>query len=176
MNNYSRVIVADYMHHRLRRNGMQWPNSCPVDLPTSPGRVERAMRSLGEEFEERYQQVFNEMCQQLHITPNNAEATFATIVGELFSDGIKWGRIVALFSFGGCLAVECVQKEMPNLVDQVLEWTTRYVDLNLMPWIQQNGGWVRNSFKSTLFCECSNFFYHLLQILHFLHLSLIHSS
>ena len=87
-------------------------------------------------------QVFDEMCHQLHITPNNAQATFVTIVNELFSDGIKWGRIVALFAFSGALAVQCVQKEMPLLVDQVVDWTVAYIDGHLMSWIVQNGDWV----------------------------------
>jgi len=87
-------------------------------------------------------QVFDDMCHQLHITPNNAQATFVTIVNELFSDGIKWGRIVALFAFSGALAVQCVQKEMPLLVDQVVDWTVAYIDGHLMSWIVQNGDWV----------------------------------
>jgi len=82
------------------------------------------------------------MCRQLHITPNNAQATFVTIVNELFSDGIKWGRVVALFAFSGALAVQCVQKEMPLLVDQVVDWTVVYIDGHLMSWIVQNGDWV----------------------------------
>jgi len=82
------------------------------------------------------------MCHQLHITPNNAQATFVTIVNELFSDGIKWGRVVALFAFAGALAVQCVQKEMPLLVDQVVDWTVGYIDGHLMSWIVQNGDWV----------------------------------
>ena len=88
-------------------------------------------------------QVFQEMCQQLHITPHNAQITFITIVNELFSDGIKWGRVVALLAFSGALSVQCVEKEMPLLVDQVAEWTVSYIDTQLASWIQENGGWVR---------------------------------
>ena len=82
------------------------------------------------------------MCQQLHITPNNAQATYVTIVNELFSDGIKWGRVVALFAFAGALAIQCIEKEMPLLVDQVVDWTVIYVDGNLTSWILENGNWV----------------------------------
>jgi len=89
--------------------------------------------------------VFSEMCDQLHITPYNAQTQFVTIVNELFSDGIRWGRIVALFAFAGCLAVQCIEKEMPVLVDQVVEWTTTYADSHLISWIQQNGNWVSGS-------------------------------
>ena len=137
----TRRLVADYINFRLQKQGLRW-STCP-ELPAVPSKVERAMRLLGEEFESRYTEVFQEMCNQLHITPNNAQPTFVAIVNELFSDGIKWGRIVALFSFGGSLAVQCVEKEMPPLVDNVVEWVTNYVDTNLLSWIQENGGWVR---------------------------------
>jgi len=65
-----------------------------------------------------------------------------TIVNELFSDGIKSGRIVALFAFSGALAVQCIQKEMPMLVEQVVDWTVANIDGHLMTWIVQNGEWV----------------------------------
>lgn len=135
----TRQIVADYVNFRLQKESFQWAG-CP-SLPT-PGSVQRTMRTLGEEFEQRYTEVFQEMCNQLHITPNTAHPTFTAIVHELFSDGVKWGRIVALFSFGGCMAVQCVEKEMPILVDQIVEWVTSYVDNHLQSWITEHGGWV----------------------------------
>ena len=42
----------------------------------------------------------------------------------------------------GALAVQCVEKEMPLLVDQVVDWTVSYVDGHLASWIIQNGDWV----------------------------------
>ncbi len=132
-------LVSDYVSHRLQKAGLEWPN-CPTLSP--PGRTARTMRALGDEFEQRYTEVFDEMVNQLHITPNTAHPTFTAIVNELFGDGIKWGRIVALFSFGGTLAVQCVEKEMPPLVDQIVDWVAGYVDSNLQSWITEHGGWV----------------------------------
>ncbi|ESO08228.1 hypothetical protein HELRODRAFT_185432 [Helobdella robusta] len=139
----NKILAADYIYFKLRKSRFDWPVRCPVDLKKDGGCAEAklAMRNLGEEFEERYRGVFNDMCQQLHITPNNASATFRAIIGELFSDGIRWGRIVALFSFSGCLAVECMERKMPHLVDEVLTWTTAYLDEHLSKWIQDNNGW-----------------------------------
>ena len=135
----TRLLVADYIKCRLDKDGLAW-ESAPV-LP-EPGRVEKTMRVIGAEFEQRYNEVFTQMCNQLHITPSNCQPTFVAIVGELFSDGIKWGRIVALFAFGGALAVQCVQREMPLLVDQVLDWVTTYIDNHLQSWILEHGNWV----------------------------------
>lgn len=145
-NHTTRPLVVDYVLHRLRMRGLEWPANAnyPDLLPAEgndPGPVKRTMRVLGEEFEQRYNEVFTEMCNQLHITPANAQATFVTIVNQLFSDGVRWGRIVALFAFTGCLAVQCVEREMPLLVDQVVEWTTSYIEVHLDSWIIENGGW-----------------------------------
>jgi len=99
---------------------------------------------VGEEFESRYTHAFKDICAKLHLTPTNVHGTFVAVVHELFMDGVNWGRIVALVSFGGSVAVECVKKEMPLLVDQVLEWITSFIDTQLSQWIAANGGWVRN--------------------------------
>ena len=135
----TRDLVADYVHYRLTRQGFEWA-TCP-ELP-EPGPVQTTMRTLGEEFEHRYTEVFSEMCNQLHITPHTAHPTFTAIVNELFSDGVRWGRVVALFSFGGSLAVQCIEKEMPPLVDQIVDWVVAYVDTQLQSWIDEHGGWV----------------------------------
>ncbi len=138
-NNNTKLLVSDYVKYRLETKGLTWAGA--PDLP-EPSAVELTMRTLGLEFEERYTEVFQEMCNQLHITPNTAHPTFTAIVNELFSDGIKWGRVVALFSFGGSLAVQCVEKEMPLLVDQIVDWVASYVDNHLKVWITEHGEWV----------------------------------
>ncbi len=135
----TKLLVSDYIKFRLEKKGLEWTGG--PELP-EPEKAEKTMRTLGLEFEQRYTEVFQEMCNQLHITPNTAHPTFTAIVNELFSDGIKWGRIVALFSFGGSLAVQCVEKEMPLLVDQIVDWVTNYVDTHLQSWITEHGGWV----------------------------------
>ena len=68
---------------------------------------------------------------------------FITSLHSLFSDGIiNWGRVVALLAFSGSVAAQCVEKEMPFLVDSVIDWTTTYISTNLASWIHDNGGWV----------------------------------
>ena len=135
----TKLLVADYVMFRLRKTNLSWSN-CP-HLPES-GLVQRTMQILGDEFEQRYTEVFQGMTDQLHLTPNTAYSTFTAIVNELFSDGIRWGRIVALIAFGGALAVQCIHREMPGLVDDVVNWVTEYIDVHLMSWIQEQGGWV----------------------------------
>lgn len=145
----TRVLVADYVKFRLDKDGLA--DQCDIQV-SAVGNVQQTMRVLGEEFELRYNQVFQEMSQQLHITPNTTHPTFVAVVDELFRDReadndagqlrVRWGRIVALFAFAGCLSVQCVQKELPNQVENVIDWTATYIDQQLSSWIQQNNGWV----------------------------------
>ena len=99
------------------------------------------MRLIADEFDERYTDIFEDMCGQMNITPDTVYTTFIGIVHNVYSDGITWGRVVAVFAFGGALAVHCVEKEMPDIVDSIVDWVATYVDSDLEPWITENGGW-----------------------------------
>ncbi|KAB1256356.1 Apoptosis regulator Bcl-2 [Camelus dromedarius] len=96
----------------------------------------------GDDFSRRYRRDFAEMSSQLHLTPFTARGRFATVVEELFRDGVNWGRIVAFFEFGGVMCVESVNREMSPLVDNIALWMTEYLNRHLHTWIQDNGGWV----------------------------------
>jgi hypothetical protein len=63
-----------------------------------PSQIQLKLRTLGDEFEDRFRTQFDDMVDQLHITDITAYPTFHRVVHELFVDGnINWGRIVALF-------------------------------------------------------------------------------
>ena len=136
----TRYLVIDYVNHRLTSRGYEWGQCPPLIDP--PLKIHITMREKGDDFEERYKTHFQDLVEQLHVTQNTAYSMFKSIVEELFSGGINWGRIIALFAFGGSLAVRCVETGMPNLVDSVVEWVTTYVEHHLEKWISQHGGWV----------------------------------
>ncbi|KAG8002941.1 Bcl-2-like protein 1 [Nibea albiflora] len=108
---------------------------------TSMDAVKEALRDSANEFELRYARAFNDLHNQLHITPATAYQSFENVMDEVFRDGVNWGRIVGLFAFGGALCVECVEKEMSPLVGRIIEWMTVYLDIRIQPWIQSQGGW-----------------------------------
>ncbi|XP_043946263.1 bcl-2-like protein 1 [Protopterus annectens] len=123
-------------------NGAASGNSLPgIQDVIEIDAVKQAMQEAGNEFELRYRMAFNDLTSQLHITPSTAYQSFEQVVNELFRDGVNWGRIVAFFSFGGALCVECVEKEMGLLVVRIAEWMTTYLNNNLDPWIRDHGGW-----------------------------------
>lgn len=105
--------------------------------------VKEALQCSANEFELRYARAFSDLHHQLHITPATAYQSFENVMDEVFRDGVNWGRVVGLFAFGGALCVECVEKEMSNLVVRIVEWMTVYLDNHIQPWIQSQGGWER---------------------------------
>ncbi|XP_008408742.1 bcl-2-like protein 1 [Poecilia reticulata] len=103
--------------------------------------VKSVLKDAAEEFERLYTQSFKHLSLQLDITPDTAYHSFKTVLDELFKGEVNWGRVVAMFTFGGILCVDCVQKNMSELVSRIAEWMTTYLDEQLNPWIQSQGGW-----------------------------------
>ncbi|XP_066301840.1 bcl-2-like protein 1 [Branchiostoma lanceolatum] len=134
----SRSIVTDYVFYKLNKKGLPWPNAPPLPPPTD---AHRLMRELGDKFEERYKEQFDEMGDQLHLTPDTAYQKYHNVVAELFREGVRWGRLVALVAFTGACTVTAVEREMPQFVDRYVDWTVQYIDNNLAQWLQENGGW-----------------------------------
>lgn len=133
------VMANDYIKYRLEIVGMNW-YGCP-DLPdVTDARL--TMRILACDFEQRYHSEMVAMIRELNITVYTIYPIFKGLVEQLFRDGINWGRIIALYAFGGALALDCaVNDERRTLVGQVAEWIAIFTRNRLEPWIQLSGGW-----------------------------------
>ncbi|GFO14696.1 Apoptosis regulator bcl-2 [Plakobranchus ocellatus] len=140
-NENTRRIVVDYIFYRLDSCGYIWENGRQGGIV--PNEVQRAMRSLGDEFEERFRDRFDNMIDKLDLTEANAGSTFTEIAAETFADNVvNWGRVVALFGFAGRLAVHCYEKNLNhNMVDNIVDWVTAYVDINLRNWMETHNRW-----------------------------------
>lgn len=103
--------------------------------------VKSALKDSADEFELLFTQAFSDLSSQLDIAPETAYHSFKSVMDEVFKDGVNWGRIVGLFCFGGVLSVECVEKNMSELVPRIADWMTMYLDEHISPWIQSQGGW-----------------------------------
>ncbi|XP_067856839.1 bcl-2-like protein 1 [Heptranchias perlo] len=148
-------LVTDFLSYKLSQKGHSWSRLCEqggaaglgpqgaADLSGRPEaeRARQALRDAAEEFELRYRRAFSDLSAQLRVTPDTAYRRFDQVVGELFGDGINWGRLVAFFSFGAALSVESAEKEMGALVPSIAVWMSTYLERNLEPWIRQHGGW-----------------------------------
>lgn len=145
-------IVVHYTNQRLQREGFEW-----VDRPAGQRRLENGqfrpysaaseevhstMRRVTDEFEQRFAEAFEELSGQLEVEArDSAYQTFQGILGATFQEGVSWSRIVALMCLNGALASKCVALHMPELVNEVVEWTVSYVENHLNDWIADHGGW-----------------------------------
>ena len=133
-------IVKDYVGYKLRQNGI---SIFGYHDNSNPSPASSKLRGVADELIDGNRELFDSMCDQLHLTQNTAYPTFVGIADEVFQNGKNWGRIVAFLAFGANLVVHCAQREdLAGFVDNVVEWVVRYMDQNLSKWIDDNGGWV----------------------------------
>jgi len=124
-------------------------------LPAEPTRCCLIMRTLCEEFERRYSELFRDMSTTLQVSPGTVRATFLGVCDELFRGSedqleVKWGRIVAMFTMAGALAVQCVEKgiqiglsqaENARQVSDIVDCVTLYTQTHLSNWFDSHNGW-----------------------------------
>ncbi|XP_068710754.1 apoptosis regulator R1-like [Montipora capricornis] len=134
-----RGIVKDYIAYKLRQRNIFLAGYNVNDIPSAAA---CHLRRVADELIQENEQLFDSMCDQLHLTHASTYATFVGIADEIFQTGKNWGRIVAFLAFGATLAVYCVQKEdLAELLNNIVEWVSIYMEQNLGGWIDENGGW-----------------------------------
>ncbi|XP_033646752.1 bcl-2-like protein 1 [Asterias rubens] len=149
-------VVVDFLHYKSQSNGLECPLIEGLDsYQSSNPMIQDALRKMTSEVEYQYQLRTNglDMMDILHVTPDTAFSTFHRVVNQIFynsfnlnvsHNGIQpsWGRIVSLLTFSGNLVIHCIQNEMPQLVQQIAQWTISYIDTYLLGWINSHGGWM----------------------------------
>ncbi|KAM7423223.1 hypothetical protein PAMA_010992 [Pampus argenteus] len=103
--------------------------------------VKAALQDSADKFELLFAEAFSDLSSQIDITPDTAYHSFKSVIDEVFKDGVNWGRIVGMFTFGGVICVKCVERDMSDLVSRIVDWMTIYLDEHISPWIQSQGGW-----------------------------------
>ena len=143
-------LTLDYISYRLRSKFEQSRlKGLPRQflIPQSPTNASTStLRKLATHMEAEHPDLFESLCTTLGITPVSAYPTFVGVAQEIFQAETNWGRIVALFTFGGVLAHHFVENQRPEMVQHIVEWIVTFITGNLLTWIRENGGWVsRNS-------------------------------
>lgn len=149
------ALTIDYISYRLRSKFEQSRlKGLPRQylIPQTPTNTSAStLRKLATLMEAEHPDLFESLCTTLGITPATAYPTFVGVAQEIFQAGTNWGRIVALFTFGGVVAHHFVETQRPEMVQRIVEWIVSFIADNLLTWIRENGGWV--SCDSKLFLE-----------------------
>ncbi len=86
--------------------------------------------------------LFNEFLRAVKLDDMKGFSTLSRIADELFQEGvINWGRIVALYAFGGYIATSKEDKD-GKLAEMIGDFLGFYVSTHLSRWIDEQGGWV----------------------------------
>lgn len=154
----TKLLVQDYIAWRLAKAGHnEWFQVNKINLlENTQNKLCIAMRHLAFKFETIYERNFTS---DLEITSFNCKATFAALVAELFelrlaeSEKISnkrfecnWGRIAAMFSFAGALAVKAFEEEDLRIIYMVIDFQIDFLnnDQRMVHWIKSQGCWVCN--------------------------------
>ncbi|XP_054723999.1 bcl-2-like protein 2 [Uloborus diversus] len=139
------AFVNEFLQYRLNQNGVQWRAPTSIQEPdtgrTIASKVGMALRSLADEFSSQFKEQFVDICDKLEISENTLKPTIEGVANELFNEGIKWARIVALFVFSSELAMHCKKNNWPELINTVAHSLSSYISEKLLPWINDHGGW-----------------------------------
>lgn len=140
------ALTLDYISYRLRSKFEQSRlKGLPREflIPQTPTNTSAStLRKLATLMEAEHPDLFESLCTTLGITPVTAYPTFVGVAQEIFQAGTNWGRIVALFTFGGVVAHHFVETQRPEMAQRIVEWIVSFIADNLLTWIRENGGWV----------------------------------
>ena len=76
---------------------------------------------------------------------STAKESYRDIAKELFSDGVQWGRIIALVAFTGYAAERAAQEDRASLTSSLITWLQDLLIDDHHAWMQRHGGWVSRS-------------------------------
>ncbi|TNN28653.1 Apoptosis regulator BAX [Liparis tanakae] len=76
------------------------------------------------------------------VQGNCAQDIFMKVATSIFTDGINWGRVVALFHLAYRLISKALTSNHLENIRIIISWVLRFIRERLYPWLVQQGGWV----------------------------------
>ncbi|KAJ8416187.1 hypothetical protein AAFF_G00382090 [Aldrovandia affinis] len=75
------------------------------------------------------------------IELDSVQDLFFTVARKIFSDGVNWGRVVALFHFAYKLIYKALTQNHKEIICRIIGWVLQFIRENISTWIRQHGGW-----------------------------------
>ncbi|KAI4903703.1 hypothetical protein NFI96_008236 [Prochilodus magdalenae] len=75
------------------------------------------------------------------VEANCAQDVFMTVARSIFTDGINWGRIVALFHLAYQLIYKALTQNHFEIIGTIISWLLQFIREHISAWIRQQGGW-----------------------------------
>jgi hypothetical protein len=147
----TKYLVNDFIKYQiLTKTGCTYYNLNndidSVDKIASKN-VSQLIIALCDKFERYYKESFQRsLCSEFCINAENLESILNNVSTELFAQNIiNWSRIIALFAFCGCLAVNLNEKRMENFIEMIEKWLVNFLNKSeVLEWLKSKGNWVIN--------------------------------
>lgn len=98
------------------------------------------------ELERMYPKLYTNVTRQTGFLHGNGVSGILLAVGHyLLRSEPTWGKVVAVFTVAGGLAVDCVRHAHHEQLPSILEDMTELLEDKMAEWVNFNGGWVRDS-------------------------------
>uniref|UniRef100_UPI00398ECA20 bcl-2-related ovarian killer protein-like isoform X2 n=1 Tax=Pristiophorus japonicus TaxID=55135 RepID=UPI00398ECA20 len=171
----AKALCRDYIHSRLIRAGIVWskPEPAAAGPASKLTEVSAALLHLGDELEYIRPNVYRNIAKQLNISVSSetiVSDAFLAVAAELFSAGITWGKVVALYAVAGGLAIDCVKQGQHAMVHTIVDCLGEFVRKTLVTWLRRRGGWaditksvvsndpsIRDHWLISAVCTCGHF-------------------
>ncbi|KAF7653055.1 hypothetical protein LDENG_00087920 [Lucifuga dentata] len=75
------------------------------------------------------------------VQANCAQDIFMRVARDIFTDGINWGRVVALFHLAYRLIYKALTTNHLENIRIIISWVLQFIRDQLYFWILQQGGW-----------------------------------
>ncbi|XP_049452315.1 apoptosis regulator BAX [Epinephelus fuscoguttatus] len=75
------------------------------------------------------------------VPSNCAQDIFMKVARSIFTDGINWGRVVALFHLAYRLIHKALTTNHLENIRTIISWVLQFIRENIYPWLVQQGGW-----------------------------------
>lgn len=103
------------------------------------------IRQLADELEKRHPKLYRSVTENVGLQTLTSETVvqnlFLALAHMILGNDITWGRIIALYTVAGSLAMDCVRLGHPEYVLCLVQNMGTLVERDVCQWIAQQGGW-----------------------------------
>ena len=133
------TILPYYIEFKAKKFGFK-SNSAPI-RNFHKNEVTDAVFELCEKFEHRYAKSFEERCKEC-AKDNLTQEGYWSILSQLLDNDLNWGRIIVIFAFAGALSVDRMRSNCHRDVENIQDWTCKFMKKHVELWVAKNNGWV----------------------------------
>ncbi|XP_018564679.1 bcl-2-related ovarian killer protein homolog A isoform X2 [Anoplophora glabripennis] len=93
------------------------------------------------ELERMYPKLYTNVTRQTGFLHGNGVSGILLAVGHYLLREPTWGKVVAVFTVAGALAVDCVRYSHHEQLPSILDDMTELLEDKMAEWVNFNGGW-----------------------------------